>query len=149
MPVDQRRAAEMLLVGFVRALEMRNVAALAGYDVSDEEQLTRMGDECPFLRINRYERRTPVRAFVANHWPKLADYLVANEKNPKKVLAVAAKVAKLSCDPEKHSGSRFSYQDLKEIRDAREAMSANSSSYRLSREAFKSNQRSAWNVCKA
>lgn len=148
MSDTRRRAAEMLIVGFAKALMVRNVAAMAGYDPDDPDSVQKMSEECPFLAVNKYEIHRPIRAFVVSNWPKLADFLTKHEGDSAKLLSVVDQVVRLKRKPGEKSARLLRKEDYAEAMATRRQLAAASFSYGASRDAFKTHQRSAWNVCK-
>ena len=88
----------------------------------------------------------PVKQVVSSAFPKLNDALW-NCSGDSARLALSAQVARIKT-PDKLHHSRFSTLDRSEIANTRSKLRQTTTSYRASRDAFKSNQRSAWNVCK-
>lgn len=87
------------------------------------------------------------RHFVADAFPKLSDFLWSAKDNEAR-LKTATQIAKLRAGTIKTT-SRFSNAERNERKAIEWESRQASESYRMSREAFKTHQRGAWNVCKA
>lgn len=142
------KAAEFMVVGFKRAWLLKEVAAAIGVDPHDDEQRAEMVKACPFMPAEYWHYKRPVRAFFAVEWPKMSDFMLKHEDAPQKLLSVVPALKKSVAAGVKH-GTKRSKDDLAEMRATRREYRANAISYTASREAHRSNQRSAWNVCKA
>lgn len=144
----QNRAAQMLLVGFCKHWLMSTVAqAVEQIDLADDDDCVRMHERAPCLPANWYEYRRPARAFVLSQWPKLGAYLLKHEADPEKVLALIPQVERLMWKPGVRT-QLHSREDLTAAKKAQRKAKLQQADYRLSRDVFKTTQRSAWNVCK-
>jgi hypothetical protein len=141
------KAAEMLLVGFVKAWRLCDVAAAVGVDSLDSEQIGRLAASCPFLPSITYSYKRPVRAFVVSEWPKLADYLMRNEGSAAKVLAVVPQLKKLKAS-NAAPVSLLSGDDKNFAAKTRREYRLTATANEAARKQQKSTQRGAWNVCK-
>ena len=142
------KAAEFMVVGFKRGWLLKEVAAAIGVDPYDDDQRAEMAKACPFMPAEYWHYKRPVRAFVAVEWPRMSDFMLKHEDAPQKLLSVLPALKKSAALGVKH-GTKRSKADLAEMRATRRDYRANAISYAASRESFKSNQRSAWGVCKA
>lgn len=143
----KRRAAEMLLVGYVRAWSMGQV--LANIIPKGEiglQDIEGLHAAAPFMPPVFWAYKRTARELVALNWPKLNEWLLKHEGDPAKVLSVADQVARLKWKP-KHGDYRTA-EDKREAKQVRDMNRQAATSYALSRKLFKTNQRSAWNVCK-
>jgi len=148
-----KRTAEMLIVGFAKCWTLAKVASIVGHDEvwsDDSEELHRM---CPFMpaeawRYRKFKGVTPVRAFVATQWPKLAAYLIANEKKPERLLLAAEQVMRLKCKTKKLE-SGLSDEDIRDGRKNRQELRRVETANKAAREQQLSTQRGAWSTCKA
>jgi hypothetical protein len=144
----QNRAAQMLLVGFCKHWLVGTAAqAVEQVDLSDDAECVKLHERAPCLPANRYEYRRPARAFVLSQWPKLGAYLLKHEKDPEKVLALIPQVEKLMWKPNVRT-QLHSREDRTAAAKAQREAKVQQADYRLSRDVFKTAQRSAWNVCK-
>ncbi len=141
------KAAEMLLIGFVKAWRLCDVAAAVGVDSLDAEQVSRLAASCPFLPSVTYSYKRPVRAFVVSEWPKLAEYLMRNEGSAEKVLSVVPQVKKLKASNAKPT-SLLSSDDKNFGAKTRREYKLTAAANEAARKQQKSTQRGAWNVCK-
>lgn len=94
-------------------------------------------------RFEHYGR--PVREFVSRSYPKLNAWLWDRPDDLAR-LKCAEQVCKLR--PRATAG-RVAESDRLDMAEASKAMKQSTTSYRASRDAFRTGQRSAWNVCKA
>lgn len=139
----------MLLVGFCKHWLMSTVAsAVEPSDLSDDDECVLLHKRAPCLPSNKFEYRRPARAFVISHWPKLGAYLLKHEKDHEKVLALIPQVERLTWKPGVKT-KLHSATDLNDAKKTQRAAKVQQADYRLSRDVFKTTQRSAWNVCKA
>ena len=140
-------AAEMLLVGFVKAWRLCDVAAAVGVDSMDADQIVRLAASCPFLPSTTYNYKRPVRACVVSEWPKLADYLMRNEGSAAKVLAVVPQLKKLKAS-NATPVSLLSRDDKNYAAKTRREYKQTATANEAARKQQASTQRGAWNVCK-
>jgi len=144
----QNRAAQMLMVGFCKHWLMSTVAqAVEQTDLADDDECARLHERARCLPSDWYEYKRPARAFVISQWPKLGAYLLKHEKDTEKVLSLVPQVERLTWK-RKEQAQLHSKEDRYEAAKARRDAKVQGIDYELSRSAFKSNQRSAWNVCK-
>lgn len=146
----QNRAAQMLLVGFCKHWSMSTVANAVGHiNLTDNDNCARLHERAPCLPSDWFEYRRPARAFVLSQWPKLGAYLLKHENDRAKVLALIPQVERLTCKAGVgRATSLHSSRDRYEAEKARREARIQRIDYELSRTAYKSNQRNAWNVCK-
>lgn len=86
------------------------------------------------------------RHFISDSFPRLSEALWAAKDHAKR-LSFAPQIMRLNAGNATAS-SRFSKQDLAEDRKTESLLRQADTSYRASRDAFKTHKRSAWNVCK-
>lgn len=142
------KAAEWLLIGFVKCWRMWQVASAIGVDTNSKEQMEALCAAAPFMPPDdRQNYARPVRAFVAAEWPKLADWLLKHESNPDAISRAAEQVKRLKAKGVR--GCVRSKDDIREQRQTKKDLRAATTSYREHRSAFKTHGRSAWNTCKA
>jgi hypothetical protein len=143
----RQKTAEWMIVGFVKAKDMIWVAAAVGLNGNREEEIRKWHEVCPFAPgWGKMQNRSPVRAYFASEFPKLSEWLIAHEKDAAKLMSVAPQLMRLTSKGAK--GRSISAEDGREVRKARKEMRHTTTVYRASRDAFKTHQRSAWNVCK-
>lgn len=141
--MESEKLAEWLVIGFKRAWRMRDVyvAACLG-----DEDCAAVHERHRFMPPNNYSINRPVRAFFAAEWPKLNAFLCKHEADPAKLLSVVPQLVRLTARGNR--GEVRAARDILDMRNERKQARAVSKSYSLSRDAFKTNQRSAWSVCK-
>lgn len=98
----------------------------------------------PWMPVNGRHYRGGVRAFVGAMYPKLSAWLFAR-KDDRERLGCAQQLQKLRA---RMTAEKVRAEDRKEMKAAHSALRATTTSYRANRDAFKTHQRSAWNVCK-
>lgn len=145
---DRKRAAEYLVVAWCREWKMGvYLDAIAEESVHHnlEERLDGLIEQFPWLpqRWRVYQGGT--REFVAGAYPKLSEWLWSRADDAAR-LKCAPQIERLKC-PERLAGF-VSDEDRREMKKSSRDMGQSTVSYRQSREAFKTHQRSAWNVCK-
>lgn len=140
---DPTKVAEWLLIGFKRAWLMKDVYVAAGLGGED---CAAVHERHRFMPPDNFSINRPVRAFFAAEWPKLNAFLCKHEADAAKVLSVIPQLERLTAKGNR--GEVRGVRDILDMRQERRELRAVSKSYGLSRDAFKTNQRSAWNVCK-
>lgn len=143
VPIDE--VAKWFVVGFTRCWTLSQVADAAGLGLHQEKDWDQAHKAYPFWP-EFWCSKTQVRAVVATEFPSLFRFLDSNAKNPEKLAKAIPQVAKLVS-----KGKNRRVVDAKEHRELyadRKKLNASTFSYKKSREAHKSHQRSAWNVCK-
>lgn len=98
----------------------------------------------PWMPVSGHHYGLSVREFVGRMYPKLSAWLIAKDCDAAR-LRCADQLPKLKA---KAKADKVSAEDRKEMRAAGSDYRTAMSSYGISRDAFKTNQRSAWNVCK-
>jgi hypothetical protein len=147
---DPAELAKWLVIGFKRCMAMHQVLAATGVSLPDDDSIAgamRLHDAVPFMPADLWDYRTPVRAYVAKQWPKLAAYLDANAERPDKLISAIPQLLKLRA----RADSRAEPLTQAEYRDAamtRTKVRRAATSFHAVREHRLSNQRGAWNVCK-
>jgi hypothetical protein len=136
--------ATWLLIGFKRGQNLREVLWACGF--SKDVDFADLHERFPFMPAAAWRYSRPVRAFVAAEWPKLNAFLVANENDPEKMARLPAQLVRL-VSVSAHMPRQSKADAVERAKDKRDYRAA-AASYGLSRDAFKSNRRSAWNVCK-
>lgn len=142
--MDQSKLAEWLVIGFKRAWLMKDVLSAAGLFNQD---IAALHEQFRFMPPDAHSLNRPVRAFVAAEWPKLNAFLCTHEADAQKMLSVIPQIVKLKAKGVR--GMVRSVADQREQTKTKKEWRAHSTSSRLSLAAFRSNQRSAWGVCKA
>jgi hypothetical protein len=152
LPIDQ--AAKFIVVAWVKDWGMRTLLETLDGATGDvtEGRLGEMADALPFMPTHLHwyianrGRGVSCRQFVADCYPRLADALWAANDNAAR-LKLAPQIERLKAGNVRAS-SRFSKSDMAEGATARREMRQAITSYRQSRDSFKTHQRSAWGVCK-
>lgn len=154
---DTQRAAEYFVVGWCKDWSMLDYlftifeAPIHKDDKTQRigEMLSKAKENFPWLPANLalYVSGTRMRTFVGGSYPKLSGWLFQQESDVAR-LRCAAQIQRLKPPALKHALRKVADADRKEMRASSSAMRQAQSSYRLSRDAFKTHQRSAWNVCK-
>lgn len=142
VPIDE--VAKWFVVGFTRCWTLNEVANASGLGLTKDDYSS-MNKVYPFWP-EFWCSKTQVRAVVATEFPALFRYLDSNAQKPEKLAKAIPQVAKLIA-----KGKNRRVVDAKEHRELyadRKKSQASNFSYKKSREAYKSHQRSAWNVCK-
>lgn len=149
MKVSIEEAALWLLVGFKRSWSLWQVVSALGFESpEDDVEAMEIHRKVPFFPIEAWGyRRTPVRAFVAAQFPKLADHLIATEGKSELWADLVPEVCKL-----KAKGSRgvgfLNRDDAKVMKKTREDLRSVTTANRAARKQQLSTQRGAWKVCK-
>lgn len=151
---DTKRAAEYFIVAWCKEWTLTEYLKV----VLERPKLCEFGqgefqgvlDEAcaayPWLPKDYRAYPRTVRVVVGATYPKLSAWLFARNDDVAR-LKCAPQVEKLCC-PEKPKPI-FSDADRTEFKAARAGLRQATTSWRAARDAFKTNQRSAWNVCKA
>lgn len=141
--IDPKKLAEWLVIGFARHQRLLDVVVSAGLGGED---FARIKEAAPFFPSSAIRAKTPVRAYVAQCWPKLSEFLLRNSDNPQKMLSVVPQLMKLKANEERQQvlSAADVYENAKASREMRRTQTLHS----ISRTAFKTHGRSAWNVCK-
>lgn len=92
-----------------------------------------------------YRKGCSVRGFVAQNYPKLNDFLT--DAPVEKQIKAAEQIVKLRPKVARSQGE-LTPKEREEIRATRIKMMQATTSYRISREVFKSAQCHEWNTCK-
>jgi hypothetical protein len=137
-------AAQMLLVGFCKHWKMATVYGAIGSSTDEVAEVNALAE---FMPMHAWQLNTPVRAYIAAQWPKLSEWLLANDGNPKKLLTVIPQIERLKSKAV--HASKLNADDVKEAAKDRAAARNIHASNRLARSQQLSTQRGAWNVCKA
>lgn len=153
--LDQKTAAEYLVVAWCRDWTMTTLLlTLCDHSQRDGEyddyssMIDRACAEYSWLPKSGFAFGTgkTVRGFVGGYYPKLSSWLYARHDDVAR-LKCAAQVSKLKC-PSQPAALR-SKLDKAENEKAKRDYKAATASYRIARDAFKTNTRSSWNTCKA
>lgn len=145
--MSELRCAEMLIVGFQKHWRLLDVLWSIGESCQSEEDFKRIHAKHPFLPDNEWLYYRPVRAYVADEWPKLNAFLLRHAGDPEKLLSVSSQVERLKSSCMRGKPIRAS-ADTAEMRKATRDYGRQRLTHKLSMDAQRSNQRSAWNVCK-
>lgn len=136
--------ALMLLVGFVKAWRVQQVVdACAAGGFSLEE----VHAHAPFISEQAWHRKTPVRAYVVQQWPKLGEWLLAHEHDPQALTKAIPEVTRLVADSNLR-GVTITRKERTEVEREQRHYRASALGYARSRNAQKSHQRGAWNTVK-
>ena len=141
------RCAEMLIVGFQKHWRLLDMLWAIGESCESEEDAKRIHAKHAFLPENEWIYRRPVRAYVADEWPKLNEFLLKHTGNPERMLSAAAQVNRLTSSSMRGAPIR-SNADKAEMNKANRGSRRHRLEHQLSMTAQRSNQRGAWNVCK-
>lgn len=145
---DQKRAAEFLVVAWCKDWTLGKylncVLECPGEELG--QMVDRAVEAYPWLPTAWRAYKTPVRVFIGGAYPKLSRWLFSRPDDISR-LQCAAQIQRLK-HPKKYAAA-VSDPDREEMIASKREEAASRASYRLSREAFKTNQRSAWSVCKA
>lgn len=148
MHIDQVKMSEMLIVGFVKDWPMHKVVAVCGgVEGQAWKETDSIHEAAPFMPADSYQYNSPVRAYIAAEWPKLADWLCRHEREGAKALQVAPQVRRLVSKGRRHRHvvADAGYREIAASRrEARNTLTANAAA----RKQQLSHQRGAWNVCK-
>lgn len=152
LSLDQ--AAKYLIVAWVKDWGMRTLLEVLDGAKGDvgQSRIEALTVALPFMpkEVNWYIANrgagVSARHFIADAYPRLNDTLWSAKDHTAR-LALSPQIGRLKCAPVKVS-SRLSREDRLESSANDRAMRQERTSYAASREAFKTNQRSAWNVCK-
>lgn len=147
---DTKNAAEYFVVGWCKDWSigqyLRYVGALTGDgDVDWTEIEAKVSDAYPWMPSMARQYTNSVRTFVGSAYPKLSAWLFSR----------ATDIDRLKCAPQIErlkppaKLAKVSDSDRAEMKAAVKDERQSTASYRLSRAAFQTCQRSAWHVCKA
>lgn len=151
---DTKRAAEYFVVAWCKQWTLTEYLKV----VLERQKLCEFGkdefqgvlDEAcaayPWLPNDYRAYPRSVRVVVGTTYPKLSAWLFARDDDVSR-LKCAAQIEKLR-GPVTPT-PMFREADREEFKAARREMRQATTSWRAARDAFKTNQRSAWNVCKA
>ena len=137
---NELKAAEWLVVGFVKCWGFKML------DIQIMQNTGKHSNEYAFLPDSPYWRgNSPVRAYVAQNFPKLNDFLI--KATPQQQIAVAEKICSLKCKGDRPKGALNKSEYAEVYKDKKEAM-AETESFKLSRESFKRSSGTDWKTCK-
>lgn len=148
--MSAEQAAKYLVVGwckrwslmlYVETILGRKVGVIGDWDAFADE----VRRAYPWMPVNAHHYTRDVREYVGGMWPKLSAWLFSRKDDASR-LGCAGEVQKLRA---KARAAKVGDEDRKEMKIAGRDGRIAAASYRMSRDAFKTNQRSAWNVCKA
>lgn len=135
-------AARWLVVAYVRHWTMQAL------QIRLWESMQRKPEDFQFLPrpegVVRWVGNSLARAYVAQNFPKLAEYL--NRATPEQQVKVAHQVVRLKWNGKPPQGAMNSAERkevAKDVKGGRAAMQ----SYGISRSAFKAHKSTQWNVC--
>ena len=135
-------AARWLVVAFVRNWKFQMLEARLW------ELFQRKPADFQFLPAKTgfvpWSNGSPVRAYVAQNFPKLAAFL--DRATPEQQLNVASQIVRLKWNGKGPEGS-LTRTERRELNKDRKEFNAAVKSYRLSRAAFKAHKSNQWNVC--
>ena len=151
--LTKEQAAKYAVVAWVKDWSLITLlSAIDGATASakdvEQERIDAARVVAPFLPddVWVYRRDGSVRRFFADNFPRISDALWDAASDAIR-LKLSQKIERIS-GAGKVVGSRFATGDLQAMRKTRESLRQATTSYRASRVAFRSNGRSAWNVCK-
>lgn len=149
---DRKKAAEYFVVAWVKDWPLWQYAAIIS-EVQDTSKLSReefikMMNEAreAYAWMPQVARQSKVgiRQLIGAGFPKLSAWLFAHSGSDK-ILLCAPQIEKLVW---KHHRGYVTDADRKEMVQTTRDEKQMTASYRISRDRFKTHQRSAWNVCK-
>lgn len=148
-------AAKYLIVAWVKDWRMRTLLdVLDGRtDEITEARLNAVVDVIPFMPLDFHYylasggRGILTRRYIAESFKRLSDLLWSASDNAAR-LKLAAQIERLKAPHGIVLSSRFDRGDLNMMARTRSNLRQSTTSYRASRESFKTHQRSAWSVCK-
>lgn len=136
-PLDVQ-AAEWLIFGFKKSWSM-NMLSIRLWEVGG-------GIHFDFMPTSKYwYGQCPVRGFVEQNYPNLAKFL--DTAPVEKQIKAAAQIVKLRPKVDRPSGS-VTKDERREIAASKKDLRISTTSYRQSREIFKSHSLHNWNICK-
>ena len=148
---DQAKAADFFVVAWCKNWTLgQYLDVITGQFNSKDDLSLRVGavsDAYPWLPSQLWQLRAygrPVRELVSMYWPNLSDWLWSRKTDIDR-LKCASQVPKLR--PTRSRG-RVSEDARSEMKQSSKMLRQATTSYRASRDAFKTHQGSAWNVCK-
>ena len=152
--MNLQEAAKFLIVAWVKDWPLRTLLGVLSPDIKfvTDEQISKVVQAFPFMPshihwyVQNHGAGASTRRFVSDAFPRLNDALW-DSKDDQKRLLLSAQVCRLSAGDIKQS-TKLDNIGVKAMNAAKRAMRQESTSYRLSRDAFKTHQRSAWSVCK-
>lgn len=137
-PLDIQ-AAEWLIVGFNKAWTMQ-MLAIRLWEVGG-------GIHFDFMPASkRWYGKCPVRGFVAQHYPKLNDFLISAP--PEKQIKAAAQIVKLRPKDLEYAQGSLTTKEQRELTASRRDLRVSTTSYRESRKNFIAHKTTNWNTCK-
>lgn len=142
---DQRRAAEWLVVAWCKHWTLAQYVRAIMESPEGDLPVHEAVEAFPWL--TKYYSAYPrsVREFIGGAYPKLSAWLFARPTDADR-LRCAEQIQRLRC-PDRLKGY-VKAEDRREMKASSKDAGAAALSYQLSRESFKTHQRSAWNVCK-
>lgn len=145
---DTHKAAEFFVVGWCKdwtlGQYLRFIEAINGDEVDWDTLVPQITAQYPWLPTLGKQYANSVRSFVGSAYPKLSSWMLSRISDVER-LKCAAQVERLRPPCRLSKVSDSDRVEMKSAcRDERQA----SASYKLSRDSFKTHQRSAWNVCK-
>lgn len=146
---DSKKAADYLVVAWCKEWPLWQYLNAIMERQLGEGDLTQAVNEAsaafPWLttQVHAYKRNT--REFVAGAYPKLNTWLWDRPDDISR-LKCSSQIERLRC-PDFLRGY-VSANDRSELKQSKRVLRQATTSYRASRDAFKTHQRSAWNVCK-
>lgn len=145
---DRKKAAEYFVVAWCKNWSMSQyLHTVTEIDYGGDllPLLDMAVEEYPWLTKFGKAYKHSVREFVGGAYPKLNDWLWSRKDDLAR-LKCAAQVERLK--PAILRGF-VRADDRAEMKASTRDLAAADAAYRASRDAFRTNQRSAWNVCKA
>ena len=135
---NELKAAEFMVYGFARAWTMQ-MLQITIHSATGQDSV-----EFPFMPHSlAWRGNAPVRGYFSQNWPALTAYLLI--ATPSQQVRAAQQILKLRWNGNRPTGSMTKKEYSEAMRGGRKDRSV-STSYRLSRAAFKS--RNDWNTVK-
>jgi len=147
---EPEEVAKWLCVGFKRCMTMGQVMDALGLDFRNGATDVEMHEHYGFWPTpGRWMHPTPVRAFFAANFPRLADYMDRNVKDPEKFVRVIPQLVKLKIKGESLRGTVLSQRERYEVNATKKKVRAATTTTRAIRDQRNSTSRSAWSTCKS
>lgn len=153
--LDKKQAAEYFIVGWCKDWSVMDYLRFVGVPMPAPNHIIEgkewdaieqlVSSNFPWMPKHARQYSTKIKTFVGCSYPKLSTWLFDRNSDVER-LKCASQIEKLR-SPERIK--KVSDQDRIEMKASSRDEKQASASYRLSRAAFQTNQRSAWNVCKA
>jgi hypothetical protein len=152
--VNQEHAekiAAALVQGFVKCGTMNIALYIAGIKgVHSDEEALELHAQFPFLPGCKWtyagKYGTPIRAFIAAEWPKLADYIDAHSNDEAKLAKLPSQIIKLTCKDKQRE--RLSKEDKAVAARNHRTIVKSEAGIEAARRQRESQSGAAWKTCK-